>query len=178
MEGLHEKDVGIKQKNKKTHRHRKSKEREREGRGVPGFWGASGRFGARGALGSARGPDACLGQKVSRGLVARGELALPGAPDSAGLGRAAVAAGARRAGCLPGLACQQGGGWQLERRGRALPGGGNRLADRSGSGGPARCQAWAGGVRGGVLGPGEGAQCGGGGGVPRWGWWGACSNSG
>lgn len=45
--------------------------------------------------------------------LARGELAPPGAPSSPGLGRAGAAAGAGLAGCLPGLVCQQGGGWQL-----------------------------------------------------------------
>lgn len=47
------------------------------------------------------------------GLLAGGELAPPGAPSSAGLGRAGAAAGAGLAGCLPRLVCQQGGGWQL-----------------------------------------------------------------
>lgn len=64
------------------------------------------------------------------GTGARGELAPPEAPSSAGFGRAGAAAGAGWAGCLPGLVCQQGGGWQLERQGRALLGGGARLADR------------------------------------------------
>lgn len=53
------------------------------------------------------------------------------------------------AGCLPGLVCQQGGGWQLERRGRALRwrrGSAWQIASGS-CGGPARCQVWAWGVR-------------------------------
>lgn len=91
--------------------------------------GRLGALGAGGAPGRVRGQEACPGQEVSRGLVARGDLAPLGAPGSAGLGRAGAAAGAGWAGCLPGLACQQGGGWQLEPQGRALRGGGARLAD-------------------------------------------------
>jgi hypothetical protein len=37
----------------------------------------------------------------------------PRTPSSTGLGRADAAAGEGLAGCLPGLVCQQGGGWQL-----------------------------------------------------------------
>lgn len=97
----------------------------------------------RGEQGRAR------GREGSRGPRALGELAPPGAPSPAGLGRAGAAAGAGRAGCLPGLVCQQGGGLAAGRAGEGpAPKEGRRLADRERScGGPARCLGWARGVR-------------------------------
>lgn len=63
---------------------------------------------------AARGQIPVLGRRsgwTARSLV--GSWHRPGPPSSPGLGRAGAAAGAGLAGCLPGLVCQQGGGWQL-----------------------------------------------------------------
>ena len=61
------------------------------------------------------------GTARSRGTGTSGHPPTPPAV-AAGLGRAGAAAGAGPAGCLPGLACQRGGGWQLDRRGRVRRG--------------------------------------------------------
>lgn len=87
---------------------------------------AAGQLGLRGAPGGGcvapalRGAGGRPGTARSRGAGTSGHPPPPAV--AAGLGRAGAAAGAGPAGCLPGLACQRGGGWQLDRRGRARRG--------------------------------------------------------
>lgn len=59
------------------------------------------------------GQNLALGRRSVWTARSWGAGTVRGAPSSAGLGRAGAAAGAGLAGCLPGLVCQQGGGWQL-----------------------------------------------------------------
>lgn len=80
---------------------------------------------ARGAGRRVRGPSPARGRRSARDCSLEGSWHLRAPPPpavAAGLGRAGAAAGAGPAGCLPGLACQRGGGWQLDRRGRARRG--------------------------------------------------------
>lgn len=88
--------------------------------------GRGSRTGPRGAGRRVRGPNPVRGRRSAGDCLLEGSWHRRPHPHppalAAGLGRAGAAAGAGPAGCLPGLACQRGGGWQLDPRGRARRG--------------------------------------------------------